>query len=777
MTVPPLSPADFPRLDRIRDFVDHTIDFLLNMRQSGHPGGSRSKVPLLTALTLGGHMRFDIRAPEKRFADRFILAAGHCVPLVYSTLALFHEAMRWRFEDSGDPRYLVAGRPRRTLGVEDLLLFRRHGGLSGHAEMEGKTLFFKFNTGPSGHGSTAAVGQALALRMAGAPQVRVFVLEGEGGLTPGANMEARNAAWGYGLSNLCWLVDWNDYGIDSHRISDVVPGTPESWFQASGFRTFGARDGTDWAQLLGALAEAAGPLAPEDRRPSMLWARTRKGRGYLKYDYLSHGTPHPPGHPLFWDTKRPLMEQWGIELDGFGAEGPATLEERVAQTRVNLGRLFDALREDRDLVTWLTDRLAAIGDSVPDSVPGFRMAAQPANPWSDPRFVTPEEYPASLWAAPGERVPNRQALGRWGAWVNAVARRDYGRPLFVAMSADLAESTSVAGFAADYSSDLPGFGKYERSTNPDGVLLPSVITEFVNAGLSTGMASVNFAPAPESEWDGFGAVCSTYGSFVYLKYGMMRLYSQMAQDCPWKLGPVIWVVGHSGPETAEDSRTHFGIFSPACSQLFPKGQVINCHPFEHNEVPVVLAAALATRVPIIALHLTRPPLPVPDRVRLGLPSHFAAGRGAYVMRPFDDDRPRHGTVIVQGSVTTLNLLETLPLLDREGVNLKVVAAVSPELFRLQPESYRNEVLPWNELLDSTYVSNQARIAMTDWSATRISDEYALTPDRDDRWRTGGAVEEVYREAGLAPEQILEGLIRFARDREARLGRLSRDAVR
>jgi len=776
LKVPPLSHDDYRRLDRIGDLVDHVIDFLLNMRQSGHPGGSRSKVPLFTSLLLSGHMRFDLRAPEKRFADRFILAAGHCVPLVYSALALFHQALGWRLEDTGDPRFEVRGGPDRMLGIEDLLGFRRNRGLSGHAEMEGKTLFLKFNTGPSGHGSTAALGEALALKMAGASQVNVFVLEGEGGLTPGANMEARNAAWGYGLSNLCWLIDWNDFGIDSHRVSDVVPGTPESWFESAGFRTFGVPDGTDWEGLLSALRLATRKDSNE-QRPSMIWARMRKGRGYLKYDYASHGTPHPPGHPHFWETKRPLVEKWGVELQGFGCTGPDTLQERIAQTRVNLGRLFDAFRADRDLVEWLTDRLADIGDSVPESLPGWRLSSQRANPWSDSRFFEPERYPESLWAAPGERVANRQALGRWGAYVNALARRDYGRPLFVAMSADLAESTNIAGFAADYSPELPGFGRYDRAANPGGVLLPSVITEFVNAGICAGMASVNFHPLPEREWDGFGAACSTYGSFVYLKYGMMRLYSQMAQDCPWKLGPVIWVVGHSGPETAEDSRTHFGIFSPVCTQLFPRGQVINCHPFEHNEVPVVLAAALAARVPIVALHLTRPPLPVPDRARLGLPSHFEAARGAYVLRPFHDDRERHGTIIVQGSMTTLNVLSLLPRFEQEGLNFKFVAAISPELFQRQDSAYRDIVLPWHEHLDSTYISNQARIAMTDWSASAVSDEYSMTPDRDDRWRTGGSIDEVYEEAGLSPDQLLEGLRRFARDRELRLRRLAIDLRR
>ena len=46
---------------------------------------------------------------------------------------------------------------------------------AGHAEMAGKSLFFKYNTGPSGHGAAAAAGQALALKIAGHGGVRVFV--------------------------------------------------------------------------------------------------------------------------------------------------------------------------------------------------------------------------------------------------------------------------------------------------------------------------------------------------------------------------------------------------------------------------------------------------------------------------------------------------------------------------------------------------------------------------------------------------------------------------
>ena len=84
----------FDRWEKTKDIIDQLVDLTLNYRQSGHPGGSRSKVHALLATLLSGAMRWDIRHPEKRFADRFILVGGHTIPLIYCTLAVFNEALR-----------------------------------------------------------------------------------------------------------------------------------------------------------------------------------------------------------------------------------------------------------------------------------------------------------------------------------------------------------------------------------------------------------------------------------------------------------------------------------------------------------------------------------------------------------------------------------------------------------------------------------------------------------------------------------------------------------
>ena len=207
------------------------------------------------------------------------------------------------------------------------------------------------------------------------------------------------------------------------------------------------------------------------------------------------------------------------------------------------------------------------------------------------------------------------------------------------MSADLAGSTNIAGFSKDFEKEHD-FGMYNRKNNKGGTLIPQGITEFANAGIMTGISSVNFDISPYENFSGFITACSTYGSFSYLKYGAYRLYSQIAQDSQLKVGKTIWVAGHSGPETAEDFRTHFGIFAPGVTQLFPEGHILNLHPWEYNEVPVMLGAALKTNVPIIALHLTRPPIEIPDREKMGMLSHFESSRRAYLIKDYDDDRKK-----------------------------------------------------------------------------------------------------------------------------------------
>ena len=154
-----------------------------------------------------------------------------------------------------------------------------------------------------------------------------------------------------------------------------------------------------------------------------------------------------------------------------------------------------------------------------------------------------------------------------------------------------------------------------------------------------------------------------------------------------------------------------------------------------------------------------------------MPSHFEAARGAYVVRDYDRSSARGGTLFVQGTSAMRGIVELLPRLGEMNLNVKIVCTTSPQLFALQPASYRNTVITPADRADSAVITTQARWLMHDWIFNSVAEEYALSADFDNRWRSGGTLEEVLDEAHLSPEWILEGVRRFVTDRPKRLARL------
>ena len=757
----------FPYWEITKDLIDQCIDIMLNHRQSGHPGGSRSKVHAMVTTLLSGAMRWDIRDSGKRFADRYVLVAGHTNPVVYATLAVLNEALRIRFKQTGDKKYKHFLGDKFQLVWEDLLFLRRNGGLPGHAEMEGKTLFFKFNTGPSGHGSPAAAGEALAFKIAKTPEVKVFAFEGEGGLTTGASHETMNSAWGLGLGNLIYFLDWNDFGIDPRPFSSIVYGTPEDWFGSHGWHVEGTMDGENWGELTKSyyklLIENADPKIPK-----VIYGRTTKGRGYHKIDYASHGAAHKRNSELFWKTKQDFADKYDVDFLNFGSEEANTKEGQEDQARSYFESIFSVLKSNQSLVEYLSDTLVSTGDSVPEQIPNCKITIN--NPTKDKNLFNIKSLPKDLFVKPGEKAPNRVGFSKYASYINTYSIKKYGRPLVIAMSADLADSTNVSGFAKGYSG-ADDLGFFNKDSNTDSPLMPQGITDFTNAGMLAGLTSVNFNEDPYEEFNGFYGAMSTYGSFSYLKYGPIRLFSQLAQDSDLKVGKLIWIAGHSGPETAEDSRTHFGIFAPGVTQLFPQGHIINLHPWEHNEVAPALAAAMNTNVPIIAIHLTRPPVEIPDRNELGIASHLDASKGAYIIKNYDSNKNKDGVVIIRGTSSINSLIKILPQIKSDGPNVKIIAAISWELFRLQPLEYQQRIISDIEWPDSMVITNGAISLMKNWISNRVVNEYSLSPDFDNRWRTGGSVDEIIAESKLDSQSLFEGIKRFANERNDRLNRL------
>jgi transketolase len=243
------------------------------------------------------------------------------------------------------------------------------------------------------------------------------------------------------------------------------------------------------------------------------------------------------------------------------------------------------------------------------------------------------------------------------------------------------------------------------------------------------------------------------------------------------MGVLHILAGHSGPETAADARTHFGIFSPQVWKLFPRGYVINLSFWDYNDVaPGYFAAAeIAARekkVGIIVIEVARPDFKVIDRTKFADSDLRAAAKGLYVIRDFAPGKPRHGYIVAQGSSATMNLVSVLPRLEQAGINVKVISAISEELFDHQSEAYRNSVLPAEARQDLMFVMSGTRRMWPLRNVGPLTDEYSLTADSDNQWLSGGLEADVIAEAHLDAESIFAGIQRFAQDHSKRLERQS-----
>jgi transketolase len=249
---------------------------------SGHPGGSLSAADILTALYFGGVMRVDPSDPDWPGRDRLVLSKGHAAPALYAVLA-----------------------ERGFFPVEDLAGLRDiDSHLQGHPDMKG-TPGVDASTGSLGQGLSFAVGLALASKLDRAPW-RVYVLLGDGEVQEGQIWEAAMAAAHYRLDNLTAYLDHNGLQIDG-RVEDVMSIRPV----AAKWRAFGWHvievDGHDMEQLLRAAAEAA----EVKDRPTMVVARTVKGRGVSFMENRAE-----------WHGKAPTPQQLAEAMRELGAAGP-----------------------------------------------------------------------------------------------------------------------------------------------------------------------------------------------------------------------------------------------------------------------------------------------------------------------------------------------------------------------------------------------------------------------------------------------------------------------
>lgn len=799
-----------------------TLVLLGNYAQTGHFGGPLAYTPYNVSLHLmgpqAGGLRYDYRHPKHPFCDRFMLAGGHNIPSAYALWMIMGHAMENRFRATGNRRYQVS--PEIAMLPIDAIGFRRGAGalknllkdldlvdhplfaqakirgirsLAGHAETTDLTN--DVNGGPSGVGIATAAGKAAFWDVIGAdPSLKVIALEGEFAMTEGHAQELKTQALAFEVGKrLRILLSFNNAGIDDSLIGGVIDEKHKAYNIADqwisyGWNVFALENGNDYGQILSVL-KTMEDWDPSDCRPMIVIGNTTKGYwplakngtipGYGKQlvSYPSHPYELKMNSDYFVALAETFERRFGVEFEGIRNGPVSDMRERLIQFKTNIDIVMSLL-ETTHLGEWLADCLIEIGDSVPSDLSPhidhtvdpflddrLRVSNLPLDPQKvsvrNPRSGVEKVVEISLFKQAGENAGTRRAISEIIKWLNVVTENR-----FITLAADLSGSINVEKGSL--------WGHYNPSENPAGTRFKAPIQEAGNASSAIGLISQSASLDPQT-FSGVWALSGTYGAFTPLMYLPARVWSQQNQDSQFRMGVLHILAGHSGPETAADARTHFGIFAPQVWKLFPQGQTIHLSFWDYNDVaPGYFAAAeVAARDPkvgIIIIEVARPDFPVADRSGFAHSDLNAAARGFYIIREYAPDRPRHGSVVVQGSNSTFNLVSILPRLEEAGINVKVVAAVSEELFDLQSEDYRNKVLSEREKYDLMIVSTGTRRVWPMRGVGPLTDAYSLTSDWDDQWLTGGAEPDVIAEAHLDPESIFKGIQRFAAERESRLER-------
>ena len=811
---------DRERFDDIGHMTCMTLVILGNYAQTGHFGGPLAYTPYNVALHLAGPelggLSYDYRNPKHPFGDKFMLAGGHNIPTAYALWMIMGEAMARAHSTTGDSRYQVA--PEIAMLPIDAIGFRRGAGalktllkendledhplfaqaqlrgirsLAGHSETTDLTN--DVNGGPSGIGIATAAGKAAFWNFLEAPEsLKVLALEGEFAMTEGHAQELKTQGLAMQVGKrLRILLSYNNAGIDDTLVGGVIDSKykqyelEEQW-TSYGWNVFSLEDGNDYDQVL-AVLKTMEDWDPDDRRPMIVIGRTVKGywpsavdgkiEGYgdQLVSYPSHPYQLKMNEDYFVALAGTFEKRYGVEFEGI-RNGPVTDErERLIQFKTNIDVVMSVL-EQNGLGDWLANRLVDIGDAVQDDLPlrvdtkhdpflddQLRAENLPIEPQTltvkNPVSGDEQDVDIALFKEPGEVAGTRRAISEIIKWMNYVTDNR-----FITLAADLSESINVEHGSL--------WGHYNPVTNPAGTRFKAPIQEAGNVSSAIGLTSQSASLDPE-KFAGVWALSGTYGAFTPLMYLPARVWSQQNQDSPFRMGVLNVLAGHSGPETAADARTHFGIFAPQVWKLFPRGQAIHVSFWDYNDVaPGYFAAAeIAARDPrvgVIIIEVARPDFPVADRSTFADTDLRAAAKGLYVIRDFDPDKPKHGYVVVQGSNSTVNLVQGIPRLEEEGINVKIIAAVSEELFDLQPESYRQSVLPPEARYDLMVVSTGTQRVWPIRDIGPLTTDYSLTADWDNQWLTGGTEPDVIAEAQLDAESIFAGIKRFANEREQRL---------
>ncbi len=529
--------------------------------------------------------------------------------------------------------------------AEDLKTFRQWGSITpGHPEVD--VMHGVENTsGPLGQGHAMALGAAIAERFMAARfgewmEHKTYAFISDGAVQEEISQGVGRIAGHLGLSNLIMYYDSNNVQL-STKVDEVDNEDVAAKYRAWNWHVITV-DGNDVEQLRAALVEANA----QTEKPTIIIGHSVMAKGAVGADGRSfEGCVSTHGQPLSGagaDLAATIRHLGGDEEDPFKvfAESREIYETRRCELKMWAAqrRKTEAAwrAENRDLARKLTRFLSG---EIPE-IDYNKIEMKPD--------IATRAASSTMLGVYAEKVDN-----------------------MIVASADLSNSDKTDGFLK----------KTKAFTKGDftGQFFQAGVSELTMACVMNGMALHG----------GVIPACGTFFVFSDYMKPAVRLAALMRLH-------VIYIWTHDSFRVGEDGPTHQPIEHEAQIRLMEhlrnhRGErsMVVLRPADGEETVVAWRYALSEQRPV-ALILSRQNIKNLPALRLSRRDEAKqAVKGAYTVM----DAAKAQVVLLASGSEVATLVEGAELLMKDGIPVRVVSVPSEGLFRDQPKSYQESVLP------------------------------------------------------------------------------------
>lgn len=533
--------------------------------------------------------------------------------------------------------------------VEDLKNFRQWGSNTpGHPElniMKG----IENTSGPLGQGHTNAVGAAIAERFLVARfgelfSHKIYAYISDGGIQEEISQGAGRIAGFLGLSNLIMFYDSNDIQL-STETKMVTSEDTAMKYTSWGWNVISI-NGNDHEQIREALSQSV----KQEEKPTIIIGKTIMGKGLLDREGNSfEGKTSTHGMPV--------------------SEAGGSFEKSVINLKGNISDPFLIFPEVKE---HYKNVLAAKQIRAGEWKKGRETWAK-SNPALDDKLksfysnIIPDIDYRSIVQKEGSATRNASATV-----LSVLAGKIEN---MVVSSADLSNSDKTDGFLKN----THAFSKGDFT----GAFLQAGVSELTMAAVMNGMALHG----------GVIPACGTFFVFSDYQKPAVRLACLMGL-------PVKYIWTHDAFRVGEDGPTHQPVEQEAQIRLLEhlknhhgNNSILVLRPADSAETTVAWKMAMENISTPTALILSRQNLKdLPSRSNDRYTDACQAVKGAYILQ---DCSGCPDIILIASGSEVSTLVDGAQLLMKDNLNVRIVSVPSEGLFRSQPESYRNEVLPEN----------------------------------------------------------------------------------